>query len=287
MFDVAVSAILNGYFPRGSRLRTLATTQQDLGVLENQDRLEAFGFKLTEGGAHISRTIMLKEITRLLASTGDGDTIEDYSRRVIDSNILGKATESTRQKTFRHLRELYGLSAVLPIFSIYRELMKFDPQSAPLLSFLITWARDPLLRATTSAVMNATISDRVTGDDFQQALADTYPHQYSAKNIGKIARNAASSWTQSGHLAGRTKKIRSRVQPRPAAMTFGLVLAHVAGVAGEQLFSSVWCRLLDLNGSEARSLAEQAHRQELITLRAIGSVVEISFPRFRQFLKGF
>jgi hypothetical protein len=165
--------------------------------------------------------------------------------------------------------------------------MKFDPQSAPLLSFLITWARDPLLRATTPAVLDATISDRVTGDDFQQALADTYPHQYSAKNIGKIARNAASSWTQSGHLTGRTKKIRTLVQARPAAVTLALILAHVAGVPGEQLFSSIGCRLLDLNASEARSLAEQAHRQELVTLRAIGSVVEISFPRFRQFLKGF
>jgi hypothetical protein len=135
--------------------------------------------------------------------------------------------------------------------------------------------------------MNASVGDRVTGDDLQQAFADAYPHQYSVKNIGKIARNAASSWTQSGHLSGRTRKLRTRVQPRPAAITFALVLGHVAGVTAEQLFSSVWCRLLDLNASEARSLAEEAHRQELITLRAIGSVVEISFPRFSQFLKGF
>jgi hypothetical protein len=127
----------------------------------------------------------------------------------------------------------------------------------------------------------------VSGDNFQQALTEAYPHQYSANNIGKIARNAASSWTQSGHLSGRTKKIRTRVHARPAAVTFALILGHIAGVAGEQLFSSIWCRLLDLNASEARSLAEQAHRQELLTLRAIGPVVEISFPRLQQVLKGF
>ena len=249
--------------------------------------VESFGFKVSDGGAHISRTIMLSEIGRLLATTRPEASMEDYRRAVVDENVVGKATETTRQKTFRHLRELYALSSKAPIFSVYRQLMKIDPQSAPLLSLLIAWARDPLLRATTPAILGATAGERVRGDDLQQALIEAYPHQYSANNLGKIARNASSSWTQSGHLKGRTNKIRSRLEPRPAAMTFALILGHVAGIAGAQLFSSIWCRLLDLNSSEARSLAEQAHRQELITLRAVGSVVEITFPRFQQFLKGF
>jgi hypothetical protein len=287
MSDVEASDIVPVNIPVESRVKSLSTPQQDFELLENRDRLEAFGFKLTEGGAHISRTIMLKEITRLLASSAAGASIEESSRAVIEENVLGKATETTRQKTFRHLRELYALSSAVPIFSVYRELMKFDPQSAPLLSLLIAWARDPLLRGTTQPILRATFGDRVTGDDLQQALTEAYPNQYSANNIGKIARNAASSWTQSGHLTGRTKKIRSRVQPRPAAVTFGFILGHVGGVADAQLFTSVWCRLLDLSPTEARSLAEQAYRQELLTLRAMGPVVEISFPRFRQFMKGF
>lgn len=249
--------------------------------------LEAFGFKVSEGGAHTSRTIMLKEITRLLASADKRAGTEDYRRLVLSDNVLGKRTQTTRQETVRRLRELYALSPKVPIFGVYRQLMKVDPQSAPLLSLLIAWVRDPLLRATTPAILRATAGEQVRGDDFQEALTEVYPHQYSAKNIGKIARNAASSWTQSGHLSGRTKKLRSRVQPRPAALTFALILGHVTGLAGARLFSSILCRLLDLNASEARSLAEQAHRQELITLRAVGPVVEITFPRFRHFLKGF
>jgi len=286
MAHVAVNAIVGENLLVERRVTSLSTLLQDLGLTENQSRLEALGFKLSEGGAHISRTIMLKEISRLLASTGAAARIEDYSRAVINDNVLGKATETTRQKTFRHLRELYALSPGVPIFSLYRELMRTDPQSGSLFSLLTAWTRDSLLRATTPAVLNATVGDRVTGDDFQQALTKTYPHQYSAKNIGKIARNAASSWTQSGHLTGRTKKTRSRVQPRPAAATFALILGYVTGLAGEQLFSSIWCRLLDLNPTEARSVAEQAHRQELLTLRALGPVVEITFLRFQRFLKG-
>src|SRR5437016_1525535 len=121
MSDVAVSDIVPVDMPVQSRVKSLSTPQQDFGLLENRDRLEAFGFKLTEGGAHISRTIMLKEITRLLASSPTGASIEDYSRAVIEGNVLGKATETTRQKTFRHLRELYALSSEVPIFSVYRE----------------------------------------------------------------------------------------------------------------------------------------------------------------------
>jgi len=287
MSDVTLGDIVRLNISADVRIRPLSTRQEDFELSGSRNRLESFGFKLTEGGAHISRTIMLKEITRLLAASDAGVNIEDYGRAVVEGNVLGKATETTRQKTFRHLRELYGLSSALPIFSIYRDLMTFDSQAAPLLSLLIAWARDPLLRATTPAILGGIIGERVPTDDFQQVLTDAYPHQYSANNLGKIARNAASSWTQSGHLVGRTKKIRSRVQPRPSAVTFALIMGHVCGVAGAQLFTSVWCRLLDLNSSEARSLAEQAHRQELITLRAVGPVVEISFPRFSQFLKGF
>jgi hypothetical protein len=243
--------------------------------------LEAFGFKVSEGGAHTSRTIMLKEITRLLASADARAGTEDYRRLVLSENVLGKRTQTTRQETVRRLRELYALSSKVPIFSLYRQLMKFDSQSAPLLSLLIAWARDPLLRATTPAISQASVGESVRSDDLQQALTEAYPHQYSAIILGNVARHAASSWTQSGHLTGRTKKIRSRVQPRPAVVTFALILGYVGGIAGAQLFTSVWCRLLDLNATEARSLAEQAHRQELLTLRAIGSVVEITFPRFQ------
>src|SRR5437660_757492 len=145
MSHVQVGAMLSGHFRLGSRLKTLATTQQDIGFPENQDRLEAFGFKLTEGGAHISRTMMLKEIARLLASAPAEASIDDYSQWVVEKNVLGKATETTKQKTFRHLQELYALSSTVPIFSVYRELITIDSQSGPLLSFLIVWARDPLL----------------------------------------------------------------------------------------------------------------------------------------------
>ena len=166
-------------------------------------------------------------------------------------------------------------------------MIRFDPQSAPLLSLLAAWTRDPLLRATTLAILDTEVGVEVTREALQRALTETFPGQYSPLNIAKVARNAASSWTQSGHFSGYTKKVRCRVQPGSVAVTLALLLGYVSAWHGEQLFASPWCQLLDLTGPQARSLAAQAHREELLTMKAIGSVVEINFPRFNRFLEGF
>jgi hypothetical protein len=248
--------------------------------------LESFGFKLSPGGAHISRTLMLREIERLLRNLPATAEANDYRRAILDENILGKKTQATREKTFRYLRELYAISEVVPLFVIYRELLLSDVEASPLLSVLVACARDSLLRSTVSAIISASVGSEVPKNDLEIAISNCFPEQYSDLNVAKIARNAASSWTQSGHLSGRSKKIRIRATPIPAVAAFAVMLGYVCGQRGEALFSSMWCRLLDLSPSEARMLAEQAHRQDLLTLRSMGPVVEVSFPRFTQYMEG-
>ena len=175
--------------------------------------LEAFGLKFSLGGAHISRTMMLAELGAVLASVPRGSSIEDYRAAILQRNVLGKTTDSTRQKSLRHLRELYALDEAAPIFAVLRKLHANDSASLPLLALHVAWARDPLLRATTPPVMDASEGDLVETASLAQALEATCPNQYSELSRNKIARNAASSWTQSGHLAGRAKKTRRRVKP--------------------------------------------------------------------------
>ena len=86
-----------------------------------------------------------------------------------------------------------------------------DAASLPLLAVQVAWARDPLLRATTQPAMDASVGEPIETTSLAQALETTFPNQYSELNRNKIARNAASSWTQSGHLAGRAKKTRQRI----------------------------------------------------------------------------
>src|SRR5262249_20837190 len=145
------------------------------------------------------------------------------------------------------------------------------------------WARDPLLRATTSPVMNASDGERVDVVSLAEALEFAFPNRYSGLNRNKIARNAASSWTQSGHLTGRAKKVRQRIKPTAAAVTMAVCLGNIAGYHGAAAFSNPWCRLLDLNSDQAKAMGIDAHRAGLLNLRSVGEVVELSFPLLVKF----
>lgn len=254
-----------------------------LGLPAASPGMQDFGLKFTGGGTHISRTIMLAELETLLASVPPGSPPGEYRDAILQRNVLGKTTDSTRQKTLRHLRELYVLDEEVPIFKLMRTLHTLDPASLPLLAMQVAWSRDHLLRSTTPAVLDVPEGDRVETKALAQAALATFADQYSELNINKIGRNTASSWTQSGHLAGRAKKVRSRIKPTVVAVTLALFLGDATGFHGAAVFSNPWCRLLDLNPDRAKSMAFEAHRAGLINLRAVGEVVELSFPMFAEF----
>lgn len=250
---------------------------------EDNLKLTSFGFKLSSGGAHISRTMMLEELDAVLTTVPVGSDVADYRDAILQRNVLGKTTDSTRQKSLRHLRELYALDEAIPLFGILRKLHAIDATSLPLLALQVAWARDPLLRATTSPVMEASEGERVETASLAQAIGVTFSNQYSELNRNKIARNAASSWTQSGHLLGRTKKTRRWLNPSVVAVTMALFLGDIAGYHGVTIFSNPWCALLDLNADRARTMAQEANRAGLLNLRAVGDVVEMSFPLLSEF----
>ena len=245
--------------------------------------LESFGLKFSSGGAHISRTMMLAELESVLAAVRIGSGVPDYHEAILQRNVLDKATDSTRKESLRRLRELYALDEAKPIFGLLRKLHAIDEASLPLLAVLVVWARDPLFRATTQPVMDASVGERVETDSLAQAFEAAFPDQYSELSRNQTARHAASSWTQSGHLAGRAKKTRQQIKPTVVAVTMAFFLGDVAGYHGAAIFSNPWCALLDLNPDRARSLGLEAHRAGLLNLRAVGEVVELSFPLLAEF----
>lgn len=245
--------------------------------------MESFGIKFSAGGAHISRTMMLAELDAVLAAVPVGSNAIDYRAAILQRNVLGKTTDSTRQKSLRHLRELYALDEATPIFGLLRKLHAVDPGAGlPLLAVQVAWARDPLFRATTQAVMDAALGDNVETVNLAQSVEAAFPNQYSELNRNKIGRNASSSWTQSGHLEGRARKIRRQIKPTTVAVTMAVLLGNIAGYHGAAVFSNPWCRLLDLTTDRARAMAQEAHRAGLLNLRTLGEVIEMNFPLFAE-----
>ena len=261
----------------------LARSPSSIGLPAASPALETFGLKFSSGGAHISRTMMLQELDALLDSVPKNSDAAEYRDAILQRNVLGKTTDSTRQKSLRHLRELYALDEGVPIFGLLRTLHAIDAASESLLAVQVAWARDPLLRATTPPVMDASEGELVATARLAEALESTFPGQYSELNRNKVARNAASSWTQSGHLTGRANKTRQRIKPTVVAVTMALFLGDVGGYHGAAVFSNPWCRLLDLDADRARAMGFEAHRAGLLTLRAVSEVVDLSFPLLAEF----
>jgi hypothetical protein len=79
------------------------------------------------------------------------------------------------------------------------------------------------------------------------------------------------------------KKIRQRIKPTIVAVTMAFFLGDVAGYHGAVVFANPWCRLLDLNSDRAKAIGFDAHRAGLLNLRAVGEVVELSFPLLSEF----
>lgn len=222
--------------------------------------------------------MMVAELDAILSAVPRGSSASEYRDSVLEKNVVGKATVSTRRKTLRHMRELYALDESTAIFGLLRKLHAADARSLAHLAVLVAWSRDPLMRATTAPVMEALEGDRVETASLALAVESTFPEQYSELNRNKIARNAASSWTQSGHLVGRTKKTRGRIIPASGAVTMALFLGHIAGYHGASVFGNPWCHLLDLSPDRAQLMGFEAHRAGLLNLRAVGDVVELTFP---------
>jgi len=254
-----------------------------LGFPAASAALETFGLKFSSGGSHISRTMMLAELGAVLANVPQGSSAADYRDAILERNVLGKTTDSTRRESLRRLRELYALDEATAIFGLLRKLHAIDAASLPLLAVQVAWARDPLLRATTPPVTDASEGERVETASLAKALEAAFPKQYSDLSQNQTARHAASSWTQSGHLVGRAKKIRRRIKPTTVAVTMALFLGEIAGYHGAAVFSNPWCRLLDLNPDRAKAIGLEAHRAGLLNLRAVGEVVELSFPLLAEF----
>ena len=241
--------------------------------------LESAGFRFGDKGTHTSRTIMLEELSATLGAVPPGASRGDFAQAIIEGNFLGKPTTSTRRLTNQRLGELYALDPDVPLFRILRRLWLLDTPGRPLLALLTALARDPLLMSTASVILPLPYGAEFQRGRMKQALQVVVGNRLNEAILDKVVRNVASSWTQSGHLEGRTFKIRRQVQATATSVAFALYLGYVAGFRGEELLSTGWIAALDCSPSAARGLAIEAKRIGLIDLRTAGNVLDLNLDR--------
>lgn len=223
--------------------------------------------------------MMFSVLCQLLDANTSEATYDEYRKSILEENVLGKETASTRLWTWKKLRELYGLDPRQAVFRCFRRLWEGDSAGRPLLALLCACARDPILRMSASVILNAPHGSVVTPQDFSNAVAEAMPDRFSATNLKAIGSRLCSSWTQSGHLTGGKVRRRTRPAVTPEAVAYALVLGRLCGARGPRLFSTFWTALLDTPKEELFELATVASRRGWIDFKRVGPVVEVGFSR--------
>lgn len=239
---------------------------------------ELLGFRDGDKGAHSSRTMMLAELTQALAATPEAGTREEFRRHIVTENLLGKRTEINRIRADGYLHQLYGLDPSLPVYRLLRRFWEADPDGRPLLAMLCACARDPLLRAAATGFLAVPIGEVVDHPRVVQALVAVSP-RFAPTTVLSMGQNIASSFTQSGHLKGKLRKVRVRARATPTTAAFAAALGWMEGARGQFLLASRWANLLDVNPAEMLDLLLAAARSGWIDVRSAAGVVEVRMDR--------
>jgi len=227
-----------------------------------------------------SHTIGIPHLVELVREVPSDASADQYRQAVVEDNILGRPTLAGRQRSFRHLRELYFLDPGRVEFAALRSLWDIDPAAQPLLAGLLAFTRDEVLRASFAAVADLPVGSGVTSADLTAAVAAQFGNEMSESTLGKTGRNTGACWTQTGHLAGRAKKVRTEVEARPVAIAYAAYLGHLAGGRGLGVLDNPWSQILGLAPGRTLEALRDAHTQGLLDLLVAGNVVDVSFPTF-------
>lgn len=238
-------------------------------------------------GTHLSRTIMLAEMRRLMDQSPTAADAKAYRAAVVDENALLKPTAATRLISFNRLRDLYALNPDMLLFHALRDLWYEDTDAQPLLALLCALARDVLLRSTAEFIVALPLGEPVTPEQLTSVVRSAFPERYSEASLASVGRNLASSWQQSGHLAGKKWKVRTHPHCRPNDVVYALLLGYVLGGRGEGLFHTLWTRVLDVAPHTLHEQAQAAAQRGWIEYRRAGDVVEVGFRHLmRAFQQG-
>lgn len=245
-------------------------------MIENQ--LAKFGFGFSKRSVHVARTMMLADLTELLAAVPEAKEQPDYLTAIIDENCLGKKSFNTRKISADQLIQLYTLN---PQVLVFRSLLYFwqrDEKGRPLLALLCAATRDSTLRQSAKLVLSIPEGAMITSESVENFIDNLLPGRYSKVTLASMARRIRSTWTQTGHLRGRSVKNRTKALATPGTVAYALLLGYLMGKRGTELLDTEYAKMLDCSSERAVELAEQAAARGWIIFRRIGSVMEASFP---------
>ena len=222
---------------------------------------------------------MLEELSILHEALPQSARRTDYRKAIEEDNILGKPTLSSRQKSYRHLVELYGLDTQFALFRVLRMIAAEDKGSLPLIAAICVYCRDPQLLASFQLVKKKNLGQEITRIEMEECLEETFPERFSPAMKKSLAQNVNTTWTACGHLTGRSKKIRSYPRASHGAACYAIFAGWLYGMRGSLLLDSEFAELLQSNPEEILSHLRNGSLSGWLKLRSGGGVTEIDFSK--------
>jgi hypothetical protein len=238
---------------------------------------DLLGFTKKSVGGHSARSMMLVEMRILFrglpVTTGAGD----FEKVIVDDNILGKPTLSSRKNSLHHLRELYGLDSTRTLFRVLWNLGHADVDSLAQLCLVCAYARDPQLRWSFELIRTLRLGVVLERATMEQHLERGFPNRFSPAMKKSMAQNVDTTWTFTGHLAGSKRKIRQMPEPRPVSAAYAMLVGYLTGLRGEGLLDSAYGSLVASNRSQLQTALALASARGLLSLKQAAGIVEFDF----------
>ncbi|MBV5304384.1 MAG: hypothetical protein JZU70_09335 [Chlorobium sp.] len=238
---------------------------------------KSLGFSNNKLGGHSSRSMMLNEMHLLVSSLPLTVSIPDFAKAIVDENILEKPTLSSRKMSLSHLVELYGLDQSKPLFRVFWDFAHADGDSLPQLCVVCAYARDPQLRYSFEFVRNLHQGEVLSRIEMEQHLENGFPNRFSPAMKKSMAQNVNTSWTFSGHLEGKVKKIRRLPEPRPVSAAYAMFAGYLTGLRGTRLLDSPYASLVSSTRSQLQAALSLASAKGLLSLKQAAGIVEFDF----------
>jgi len=236
-----------------------------------------FGLSNARVGGHTARSMMFLEMQTLVRSMPLSTQQTDFTRVIVEENILEKPTHGSRVKSLRHLSELYGLD---PSRALFRTLWNFghsDLEALSQLCLVCTYARDPQLRQSFDLVRMLRIGDVLERVSMEQHLEIGFPGRFSSAMKKSMAQNVNTTWTFGGLLVGKARKTRKAPQPRPISAAYAMFVGYLTGLRGEQLLDSAFASLVASNRLELLAALRLASAKGILSLKGAAGIVEFDF----------
>jgi hypothetical protein len=236
-----------------------------------------FGFSNNSVSGHAARSMMFSEMCALFGVLPTQVTKEGFTAAIVEDNILGKATLSSRKNSLSHLVELYGLDRGQALFRVLWDLGHADVDSLAQLCLVCAYARDPQLRVSFELIRSLRLGEVLDRAKMEQRLEHGFPGRFSPILIESIAQHVNTTWTVAGHLAGKVKKTRRLPEPRPVSAAYAMFVGYLTGLRGERLLESDYAALVSSNRSQLQAALSLASARRLLSLKQAAGIVEFDF----------